>query len=608
MAAAAGTAGAQTGTPSEPVRYVGGEVANPTVHDGALRYILGVENIQVLRANRTDPAAAEDYGWTYNHAPNLTYWKGRFYLQYLSNPVNEHEAPGHTLLAVSEDGREWAKPVVCFPAYEAPEGVEIPEGYHGYMMHQRMGFYTAPDGRLLTLAFYGHTDSPFKEGGIGRVVREVYDNGRFGPIYFIRYSSHTAWNPSNTSYPFYTDSPDKGFVEACDALLADRLRTWQWRDEDRGMDGFYPIADTAWYHEALSSYRRADGATVGLFKKSYSALSFDGGANWSKPVASPTFIMAGGKQWGQRTEDGRYAIAYNPIATQEYRYPLVVVTGSDGILFDDMGVVHGEVPPRRFFGRWKDFGPCYMRGFEDEATPGDGNMWLTYSVNKEDIWISRIPLPAVTRVEGAVDDNFDDLRPGAPVAGWNLYSPRWARVSVADFPSAQNRSLRLADSDPYDYARAIRVFGESADATVAFGVNPGQTSGGRLDIEVGDRHGSRSVRIIFDGDGMLKWDDGATQHTIMPYRAGVDYDFELKVSASGLGLFDLHVQGESKLSGAALAEAVKSFERISFRTGEYRNTPDRTTPNQRRSEPLPGADAPLEEAVFYIDNVKISSR
>ena len=44
---------------------------------------------------------------------------------------------------------------------------------------------------------------------------------------------------------------------------------------------------------------------------------------------------------------------------------------------------------------------------------------------------------------------------------WNTYSPRLAPVSIVDFPSAANKSLELQDKDPYDYARAIRVFPET---------------------------------------------------------------------------------------------------------------------------------------------------
>ena len=110
FSAMSATLQAQTGTAAEPVAYVGGEICNPRLHEGGLRYALGVENIQVVRANRTHPEWAEDYGWTYNHAANITYWNGRFYLQYLSNPADEHQPPGHTLIATSADGRTWGKP------------------------------------------------------------------------------------------------------------------------------------------------------------------------------------------------------------------------------------------------------------------------------------------------------------------------------------------------------------------------------------------------------------------------------------------------------------------------------------------------------------------
>ena len=176
----------QTGSPTEPVRYVGGEICNPRLHEGGFRYVIGTENIQVMRANRAEGAVADPnvadsvntIGWTYNHAPNLTYWNGKFYLEYLANPKDEQQPPGHTLLVTSTDGRNWGKPVVVFPMYKAPKGVTFPKPYYGYIMHQRMGFYTAPNGRLLVVGFYGHSYNPFKEGGIGRVVREMKADGR----------------------------------------------------------------------------------------------------------------------------------------------------------------------------------------------------------------------------------------------------------------------------------------------------------------------------------------------------------------------------------------------------------------------------------------------
>lgn len=105
---------AQTGTAGEPVRYIGGVTIDPSVHEGRLRWAIGTESIQVMRANRKFGGIDTDTGWTYNHAPNLAYWNNKFYLQYLSNPVDEHIAPGQTLLVTSADGRLWSNPVIIF--------------------------------------------------------------------------------------------------------------------------------------------------------------------------------------------------------------------------------------------------------------------------------------------------------------------------------------------------------------------------------------------------------------------------------------------------------------------------------------------------------------
>ena len=580
----------QTGTVAEPVAYVGGEICNPRLHEGGFRYAIGVENIQVMRANRTHPEEAEDYGWTYNHAPNITYWQGKFYLEYLSNPVDEQQPPGQTLLVTSVDGRRWSKPVVAFPPYKAPEGVTIPKPYYGYIMHQRMGFYTAPDGRLLLLAFYGHSYNPFKEGGIGRVVREIYPDGSMGPIYFIRYSSHTKWDASNTAYPFYTQSKDKGFRKACEALLADRLKTLQWIDEDRGLDGFYTLKDSINRVQATNWYHRQDGKVVALWKWSYAALSADEGQTWSTPVRVPSLIMAGGKQWGQRTSDGRYAICYNPIETQPYRYPLITITSDDGIRFDSMCVVHGEVPPRRFFGENKDFGPCYVRGItEGEQQPKDQNMWLTYSVNKEDIWVARVPLPVRTTWNGPVNDRFDQILPHDVIPNWNLYRPKWANVF------ADGRSLCLTDSDRYDYARAIRVFEQGKRVNIRLRLKVVTENGEPFEIDVTDRHGERMLSLSLK-DGVIC----SQQQTLATYHPNEWMDINLTLDTDkrtftcfGRTLPALH--------------AVNAVERISFRTGSWRNLPDRQTPNQEKQPPLPLCDERGSHSLYLLQHLQVNT-
>ena len=596
----------QTGSINEPVRYIGGTTIDPGVHEGRLRYAIGTESRQTMRVNRAFPRWKGQH-WTYNHAPNIAYWNGNFYVQYLSNPKDEHIEPGQTLITTSPDGRKWEDPEVVFPPYKAPEGVNIPEGYRGYMMHQRMGFYTAPDGRLLVLAFYGHATVGKLDGGIGRVVREAYKDGTYGPIYFIRYSSHNEWNETNTSYPFYTESDDQGFIEACNELLADKLITLQWWDEDHGFDGFYSTTESG---SAFNFYRRKDGKIVGLFKRSLTTLS-DDGIHFSTPVKSPTLIMSGGKMWGQATKDGRYAIVYNPIDNTTYRYPLIVISSDDGIIFDDMVLVNGEVPPRRFTGLWKDFGPNYVRGIiEGNGDPPGDYMWLTYSMNKEDIWVSRVPVPICYSVQGNVSDDFNNLETGGAVTDWNIYAPKWSPVEVVDFPSSRNKSLLLQDKDPYDYARAIRVFEETEKAEIEVAVFPKQSDNGILEIDVTDRFGNRPVRIRFDDDGTIKAVDGSKEISLQKYNPDSWYNLRVTVDASPYGSYSVSIDGKRVAENLKLAESVKSVERVSFRTGAYRDLPNRTTPNQPEASyhpHLPGADEPVTLSEFYINDFSVNS-
>src|SRR6185503_3247302 len=82
----------------DTVRYIGTTLSNVDYHHGQLSPAIGVHNIQTMRANRSDTGNND---WTYNHAPMLAYWNNTFYLEYLSNPVGEHVAPGRTLLQTS---------------------------------------------------------------------------------------------------------------------------------------------------------------------------------------------------------------------------------------------------------------------------------------------------------------------------------------------------------------------------------------------------------------------------------------------------------------------------------------------------------------------------
>jgi len=584
----------------DTVKYTGKTLVNIEFHHGQLPMALGVHNIQVMRANCELPETADGLGYTYNHAPMLAYWNGRFYLEYLNNEVGEHIPPGQTMLVTSEDGTHWSFPEVVFPTYRIPDGT-TKEGQEGVarnldaVMHQRMGFYVSEDNRLLCLAYYGISfdshDSPNDGKGIGRVVREIYKDGSFGPIFFIRYNS--AWNEENTSYPFYKSRKDKGFVAACDALLANPLMMQQWVEEADRDDPLIPLKKE---YKALSYYHLPDGRVVGLWKHALTAISSDEGKTWTQPSRAPGFVNANAKIWGQKTSDGNYATVYNP---SEFRWPLALSVSHDGLHYPNLLLVNGEITTMRYGGNYKSYGPQYVRGIlEGNGNPPDGNLWVTYSMNKEDIWVARIPVPVTDEEVHPVKEYFHQMDPGSELNHWNIYSPQWAPVKIEN--QKEQRWLSLRDKDEFDYAKATRLFPSTDKANVEFIIKAGQADRGVLHIELQDKKNTPAIRLIFDNDGFLKYKSGYRMNNLRPYKAGEEYKIRIVATTSNR-FYDVYLNDQKILTRLFFAP-VHELDKIVFRTGEVRRFPHGDTPTDQDFD-VPQTGYPVPEAAFFIKSL-----
>ena len=570
--------------------YTGTATANPALHDGGLAPVMGVHNIQIMRGAR---------GWSYNHQPMMAYWNHRFWVHYLSDPRSEHEPPGRTMLMSSVDGYTWTQPIILFPPYNVPDGYTKPTqpGYTAKhlqaVMHQRVGFYVSKQGRLIAMGNYGVVlqpkDDPNDGNGIGRVVREIKKDGTFGNIYFIYYNH--AFNKDNTDYPYYKKCHDKGFVKACDEILANPLYRMQWVEEADREDPIIPLKNP---YKAFCYYTLDNGNIVGLWKHALTSVSKDGGNTWLEPVnRAHGFVNSNAKIWGQRLSDGTFATVYNPA---EYRWPLAISLSADGLDYTTLNLIHGEVTPLRHGGNYKNYGPQYTRGIlEGNGTPPDQNLWVAYSMNKEDMWVSRVTVPVQINATEQADEDFSRYPNIAEMSDWNIYSPLWAPVSL------DGKWLVMSDKDPYDYARVERKIPATKELKVAFDVEAAQNDHGVLQVEFTDENGTACSRICIDSTAMIKVKGGARYGTLTSH-----YDTDKTYHIEAVLSIDLH-KATFAVNGKPAGERmfdipVKAITRIVFRTGDKFTYPSIETPADQDFD-MPRADEIDKNAVYRIANL-----
>ena len=502
-------------------------LVDPTLADAGLPPAVGVQSYQIFRASKAIPEITDRKGWTYHHHVDMACWRGWLYVGWNSCERDEDVWPSRELYSTSIDGVHWTDPVELFP--------------QGISTALRMYFFLAPNGRMLAIAgLRTSTDDIEENKKAGLVVREIRKDHTLGDVLLLQQSGS-----STANLPEYQISTDEEFVNACRCVLANRIfleqqdrgrllgeRRMKWHDASAWPGGQVPGDSEKWVcGKAFSFFTQPDSTRVGLCKMGYVTTSTDDGEHWSMPIIPPSLVTGKAKVWSQQTSDGRYALVYNP--SRKNRYPLIIVTSDDGRHFCNMRIVQGELPVQRYPGKFRSIGPQYVRGISEWSNDGsrsDNVMWLVYSMSKEDIWVSRVPLPLKADERRERIEGFDD---------WNLYVPKWASAQI------NGGEMRLENRDPYDYVRAARVFRESKRVKVSFELE----SNGHLEIELLPKFGSaRPVTIVNPGDGRIE----------------IDADAER-------GVYSMWLDGEKTMTDCQFDQPVDALHRISFRTGAYRN-------------------------------------
>jgi len=268
---------------------------NKNLPDGGLKPLVGVHNIQVFRASRDLPDAANMEGWTYAHHQDLACWKGRLYAAWAMTPKDEDVPPYRVVYATSINGIQWSAPTDLFPRENA--------------WSCRFYFYRASNGLMLAFCAGKMSEGTVKEAEKKvLLVREIAPNHTLGPVF-------TLIAPRAGQPPAFETSTNRDFVAACREAVDNRPLLEQ---QDLGV--FLGNRRMKWHEnppkfwgwpfgKALSFYHRQDGVLVGIAKQGFVTTSSDEGKNWSTPVIPPTLTAGSGKIWGQRTADGR--LRYN---------------------------------------------------------------------------------------------------------------------------------------------------------------------------------------------------------------------------------------------------------------------------------------------------------
>lgn len=595
---------AQPGSSEEPARFIGDLDLEFNRPDGKLPPVIGAQSYQVVRSVRNDTTLGDGLGFTLHHHPMLSYWKDNFYVLCNACPVHEERGWTEILLSTSSDGMNWGKPEIVFPHV-------IYNGEPTFCNH-RMGFYITPSNRLLaTTAYFPQSEMPPQTGSedtgkkyFGVVVREIMADGTYGEIFFIA-RNNSLYKEDEFPFPYYMESGDPAFISDCDSLRNDRLITLHWWEQMRPENFDFPESLTDQiangnrkFAKAISYYSRPDGSIIAFWKNSKSAISHDQGKTWSKVVDLKTFSDGYAKVWAQRTEDGKYAASWRPLGEGSWgRYPMLWATSDDGITFDHAMHVNGEVT-MRYEGGSKNIGPCnYQRGLYENGAdiPGD-DMWVVYSMSKEDIWISRIPVPLKEDATGYINQDFNGLEETLDLDNWNIFHPKWAPVTIAKYPSEEDRSMKFSDRDPFDYAKAFHIFKEvDSNLNVSLKVLPKQDDHGRFEIDLGNTEHLAPIRISFTPNGKIEVEHWKFTSEIAEYQADEWSEIILNIDVQA-NRFSVSANGGIMDELVFNSRKVKTLDRITFRTGKYRGI---------SINPVePEEDLPLKnEAVYYLDDV-----
>jgi len=348
------------------------------------------------------PARREE--GAYNHYSALIFHNGRFYAMWGNQPYGENGPGQRVLFTTSKDGHAWNPPSVFFtspgPVFRAAPG---DKNKALYLVPDR---WVEVDGKLYGVAYVGGA------GGISYpIARELKDDGSLGEPFLLRDL------PAKDKLPLFMTAPKQ------DPALAAKIKKWyedndmiSWWAKSAGEIPLHGI-DDAKLIESFA-FRSKDGMVICMrdytppdgncrpSNRIYACFP-DGKGGWS-PLYPTDIPDSPSRAQALRLPDGRVLLAGNQIAPKldsglyMPRDPLTLSVSPDGEFFTKVFALRSGGSAKhtpRFSGiTGRAAGTAY--GYPSMIVH-DGMIYVLYSVNKEDIAISMVPLASMQDTENS---------------------------------------------------------------------------------------------------------------------------------------------------------------------------------------------------------------
>ena len=317
---------------------------------------------------------ASETGYKFCHHPQLVVFQDRCYAMW-SNGIRDEDTPGQRILVCSSsDGQRWTEPRVLTD-HDAGKGICVAAGFRVYRQ-QLIAYYTVTGGTNFhpDTALYARLSNDGREWGPARrITKGFFINP---PLQLS--NGHLVIGGEHVGEQRSTARMRILVTEAADGLSG-------WQEAKITVKDLKVIG----YAEP-NMYQRQDGTLVmplrnysGFF---YVATSSNQGRSWSTPVKTNFPDSTARFALGKLPDKTIYLIN-NPGPKQFDRHLLAISTSTDGKEFKRSWIVRNKPTKMRYPGKSKLDGWQYPH-----AIVWKSFLYVAYSINKEDVAVTRIPL------------------------------------------------------------------------------------------------------------------------------------------------------------------------------------------------------------------------